>query len=63
MKRAKSDWLMVGRIFDDRSNRITPEHGLQKGKEVPLLSSSPLIQGQLSWPAQYGVSRRQKLKQ
>ncbi len=36
--RMKSEALLIGRIFDDRGNRMTPEPRPQAGHQVPLLS-------------------------
>ena len=45
-KRAKSKSLMIGRIFDDRCNRMTPSHASKNGRKYRYYLSSPLIQGQ-----------------
>jgi site-specific DNA recombinase len=45
--RAKSDWPLVGRIFDDRGNRMTPSSGRKKGRIYRYYISLPLIQGRL----------------
>ncbi len=45
-KRGKSESLLMGRIFDDRGNRMTPSHASKKGKRYRYYLSSPLIQGQ-----------------
>ena len=45
-KRATSESLLMGRIFDDRGNRMTPSHARKKGKRYRYYLSSPLIQGQ-----------------
>jgi hypothetical protein len=45
-KRATSQSLLTGRIFDDRGNRMTPSHARKKGKRYRYYLSSPLIQGQ-----------------
>jgi len=36
----------MGRIFDDRGNRMTPSHARKNGKRYRYYLSSPLIQGQ-----------------
>ena len=45
-KRATSESLLIGRIFDDRGNRMTPSSARKKGKRYRYYLSSPLIQGQ-----------------
>ena len=45
-KRATSESLLVGRIFDDRGNRMTPSHARKKGKRYRYYISFPLVQGQ-----------------
>jgi recombinase len=45
-KRATSESLLIGRIFDDRGNRMTPSHARKNGKNYRYYLSSPLIQGQ-----------------
>jgi site-specific DNA recombinase len=45
-KRAISESLLTGRIFDDRGNRMTPSHARKKGKKYRYYLSSPLVQGQ-----------------
>ena len=45
-KRATSESLLIGRIFDDRGNRMTPSHARKKGKRYRYYLSSPLVQGQ-----------------
>lgn len=45
-KRATSESLLIGRIFDDRGNRMTPSHARKKGKRYRYYLSSPLIQGE-----------------
>jgi DNA invertase Pin-like site-specific DNA recombinase len=46
IKRATSESLLTGHIFDDRGNRMTPSHARKKGKRYRYYLSSPLIQGQ-----------------
>jgi site-specific DNA recombinase len=55
MMRSKSDWLLVGRIFDDRGNRMTPSSGRKKGRTYRYYISLPLVQGQ---PKLAGTVRR-----
>ena len=43
--RTNSESLLIGRIFDDRGNRMTPSHARKKGKRYRYYLSSPLIQG------------------
>jgi site-specific DNA recombinase len=45
-KRASSESLLTGRIFDDRGNRMTPSFTQKDGKKYRYYLSSPLIQGQ-----------------
>ena len=45
-KRATSESLLIGRIFDDHGNRMTPSHARKSGKRYRYYLSSPLIQGQ-----------------
>jgi hypothetical protein len=47
IKRATSESLLTGRIFDDRGNRMTPSHARKKGKRYRYYLSSPLMQGQV----------------
>jgi DNA invertase Pin-like site-specific DNA recombinase len=44
--RMKSDALLVGRIFDDRGNRMTPSHARKRGIKYRYYLSSTLLQGQ-----------------
>src|SRR5450631_2399560 len=44
-KRATSESLMIGRIFDDRGNRMTPSHARKDGKRYRYYLSSALSQG------------------
>ena len=44
--RASSDSLLMGRIFDDRGNRMTPSHARKDGKRYRYYLSSALSQGQ-----------------
>jgi site-specific DNA recombinase len=41
-----SESLLMGRIFDDRGNRMTPSHARKKGKRYRYYLSSALAQGQ-----------------
>jgi site-specific DNA recombinase len=45
-KRANSESLLMGRIFDDRGNRMTPSYASKKGKRYRYYLSSALAQGQ-----------------
>ena len=45
-KRERSESPLMGRIFDDRGNRMTPSHARKNGKRYRYYISSPLIQGQ-----------------
>src|SRR5450432_3296600 len=53
--RMKSEALLVGRIFDDRGNRMTPSHARKRGIKYRYYLSSPLLQGQ---PERSGSIRR-----
>ena len=44
--RTKSKALLVGRIFDDRGNRMTPSHARKQGIKYRYYISSALLQGQ-----------------
>src|SRR5438876_42220 len=44
--RAKSDSLLLGRIYDDRGNRMTPSHARKGGIKYRYYLSSPLLHGQ-----------------
>ena len=44
--RAGSDALLLGRIFDDRGNRMTPSHVRKRGVKYRYYISSALVQGQ-----------------
>jgi site-specific DNA recombinase len=43
--RAKSDSLLIGRIYDDRANRMTPSHVRKGGIKYRYYLSSPLLHG------------------
>src|SRR5712691_797348 len=53
--RAKSDALLIGRIYDDRGNRMTPSHARKGGIKYRYYLSSPLLHGQ---PGRVGSVRR-----
>ena len=53
--RNASDALLMGRIFDDRGNRMTPTHALKNGVRYRYYVSSTLVQGEKSKAGQ--VSR------
>jgi DNA invertase Pin-like site-specific DNA recombinase len=44
--RMKSEALLIGRIFDDRGNRLTPSHVRKRGTKYRYYLSSALLQGQ-----------------
>ena len=46
ISRSKSEALLVGRIFDDRGNRMTPSHARKNGTKYRYYISSVLVQGQ-----------------
>src|SRR5262249_2862034 len=41
-----SQSLLMGRIFDERGNRMTPSYAVKKGVRYRYYISTPLIQGQ-----------------
>jgi site-specific DNA recombinase len=43
--RAGSDALLIGRIFDDRGNRMTPASAHKQGARYRYYVSAPLMQG------------------
>ena len=53
--RAKSDALLVGRIFDDRGNRMSPSHARRRGIKYRYYLSSVLLEGR---PDHSGSIRR-----
>src|SRR5246127_247099 len=53
--RGKSDALLIGRIYDDRGNRMTPSHARKGGVKYRYYLSSPLLHGQ---PGRVGLVRR-----
>ena len=52
--RTKSRRCLIGRIFDDRGNRMTPSHARKRGIKYRYYISSALLQGQ---PEQAGYSQ------
>jgi DNA invertase Pin-like site-specific DNA recombinase len=44
--RAKSESPLIGRIYDDRGNRMSPSHARKQGIRYRYYVSSPLLQGQ-----------------
>ncbi len=44
--RGSSESLLLGRMFDDRGNRMTPSHSRKHGRRYRYYVSSALIQGQ-----------------
>jgi site-specific DNA recombinase len=53
--RSKSDSVLIGRIYDDRGNRMTPSHVRKAGIKYRYYLSSPLLHGQ---PGRAGSVRR-----
>jgi site-specific DNA recombinase len=53
--RGKSESLLIGRIYDDGGNRMTPSHAHKGGINYRYYLSSPLLHGQ---PARAGSVRR-----
>ena len=43
--RMKSEALLIGRIFDDRGNRMSPSHARKGGVKYRYYLSSALLQG------------------
>jgi site-specific DNA recombinase len=46
VSRAKSESLLIGRIFDDRGNRMSPSHSRKQGLRYRYYVSSALLHGQ-----------------
>ena len=46
LARAKSESPLIGRIYDDRGNRMSPSHARKQGIRYRYYVSSPLLQGQ-----------------
>jgi site-specific DNA recombinase len=44
--RAKSESLLIGRIYDDRGNRMSPSHARKQGIRYRYYVSSPVLHGQ-----------------
>src|SRR6476660_5070468 len=55
VSRAKSEALLLGRIFDDRGHRMTPSHARRRGIKYRYYISSALLQGR---PKQAGTVNR-----
>jgi site-specific DNA recombinase len=53
--RGKSEALLIGRIYDDRGNQMTPSHARKGGIKYRYYLSSPLLHGQ---PGRAGSVRR-----
>src|SRR5215472_4228425 len=53
--RFKSEALLIGRIYDDRGNRMTPSHVRKGGIKYRYYLSSPLLHGE---PGRAGSVRR-----
>jgi site-specific DNA recombinase len=53
--RARSEALLMGRIFDDRGHRMSPSHVRKGGRKYRYYLSSALLQGR---PKQAGTIRR-----
>jgi site-specific DNA recombinase len=43
-KRASSEALLIGKLFDDRGNRMTPSHARKGGRKYRYYIASPLVQ-------------------
>ncbi len=55
VSRGKSESLLIGRIYDDRGNRMSPSHARKDGIRYRYYLSSPLLHGQ---PERAGSVRR-----
>jgi site-specific DNA recombinase len=44
-RRSRSEALLLGKIFDDRGNRLSPSHALKKGVRYRYYVSNPVVQG------------------
>ncbi|WP_348273251.1 recombinase family protein [Methylocapsa sp. D3K7] len=44
-RRSRSEALLLGKIFDDRGNKMSPSHTLKKGVRYRYYVSSPVVQG------------------
>jgi site-specific DNA recombinase len=55
VERGESEALLIGRIYDDRGNRMTPSHVRKGGIKYRYYLSSPLLHGQ---PGCAGAVRR-----
>jgi site-specific DNA recombinase len=55
VSRTKSEALLIGRIFDDRGNRMSPSHARKRGIRYRYSVTSALLQGQ---PERAGSVRR-----
>ena len=44
-RRSRSEALLLGKIFDDRGNKMSPSHALKKGVRYRYYVSSPVVQG------------------
>src|SRR5262249_9316495 len=53
--RANSESLLIGRIYDDRGNRMSPSHARKRNVRYRYYVSSPLLHAQ---PEQAGSVRR-----
>ena len=60
--RTKSEALLLGRIFDDRGNRMTPSHARKRAIKYRYYISSALVQGQDEQAGPYDGSRRTRSK-
>src|SRR5260370_19275700 len=51
--RMKSEALLIGRIFDDRGNRMSPSHARKGGVKYRYYLSSALLQGMAGGAASF----------
>src|SRR4051794_21962763 len=45
VKRASTEALLIGKLFDDRGNRMSPSHARKGGRKYRYYIAAPLIQG------------------
>ena len=60
--RAKSESPLIGRIYDDRGNRMSPSHARKQGIRYRYYVSSPLLQGQAGHAGLCAGCRRPRSK-
>ena len=55
VKRESSEALLIGKLFDDRGNRMSPSHARKGGRKYRYYIAYPLLQGM---PERLGTVRR-----